>query len=101
MLDLVPTGTLEKFQKIKGVQDFPGNLIVDRGRLVGLWEYDLSAEAIAWVSFAPADASLKEAVRRTEDFIRHQLGDARGFGLDSPKSRAPRIEAIRRAAAGK
>ena len=101
VLDLVPTGTLEKFQKIKGVQDFPGNLIVDRGRLVGLWEYDLSAEAIAWVSFAPADASLKEAIRRTEDFIRHQLGDARGFSLDSPKSRAPRIEAIRRAAAGK
>jgi hypothetical protein len=31
----------------------------------------------------------------TESFVRDQLGDARSFSLDSPKSRRPRIEAIR------
>jgi hypothetical protein len=28
------------------------------------------------------------------------LGDARSFSLDSPKSRAPKIDALRRAASG-
>jgi hypothetical protein len=99
--DLLAAGTPEKFQNLKAGQDFSNNLILDRGRLVGLWEYDPAAESIAWVSFASADAALKEAVRRTEEFVRQQLGDARGFSLDSPKSRAPRIEALRKAAAGK
>ena len=96
--DLLTADTPEKFRKLKGGQDFSNNLILDRGRLVGLWEYDPAAEAIAWASFAPADAALKEGVRRTEEFVRQQLGDARGFSLDSPKSRAPRIEALRKAA---
>lgn len=73
--------------------------IVDRGRLVGLWEYDQPTESIAWVSFVKKDKALQEAVTRTEDFVRKQLGDARSFSLDSPKSRAPRIAALRKAAA--
>jgi hypothetical protein len=43
--------------------------------------------------------ALEEAVRKTEAFIREDLGDARGFSLDSPKSRVPRIEAILKAKA--
>ncbi|MFJ4191386.1 hypothetical protein [Kitasatospora sp. NPDC089509] len=35
---------------------------------------------------------------RTEAFVRDELGDARGFSLDSPKSRAPKIAALREAA---
>ena len=33
---------------------------------------------------------------RTEAFVRGQMSDARSFSLDSPKSHAPRIEAIRK-----
>ncbi|HME08614.1 MAG TPA: hypothetical protein VKG25_16275, partial [Bryobacteraceae bacterium] len=55
--------------------------------------------AIAWTSFVKADGALKQAVARTESYIREQLGDARSFSLDSPKSRAPRIAALRKAAA--
>jgi Winged helix DNA-binding domain len=73
--------------------------IVDRGRLIGLWDYDPPTESIAWVSFVKKDKALQEAVTRTEKFVRDQLGDARSFGLDSPKSRAPRIAALRKAAA--
>jgi hypothetical protein len=75
------------------------HVIVDRGRLVGLWEYDLPTESIAWMSFATKNKVLQEAVTRTENFVRVQLGDARSFGLDSPNSRAPRIAALRKAAA--
>jgi Winged helix DNA-binding domain len=77
----------------------PSHPIVDRGRLVGLWEYDPATESIAWASFVKKDKALQEAVTRTENFVRDQLGDARSFGLDSPKSRAPRITALRQAAA--
>ncbi|MEN3358537.1 MAG: hypothetical protein V7637_2519 [Mycobacteriales bacterium] len=35
------------------------------------------------------------AVACTADFIREQLGDARTVSLDSPRSRAPRITALR------
>jgi hypothetical protein len=71
--------------------------IFDRGRLVGLWLYDPSAESIAWVSFVPPNKAVKDAVKRTEDYIRTQLGDVRGFSLDSPKSRMPAIAALRKA----
>jgi hypothetical protein len=33
-----------------------------------------------------------------EEFVRGELGDARSFSLDSPKSRVPRIQALRAAA---
>jgi hypothetical protein len=70
-------------------------IIVDRGRIVGLWEYDVDTKSIAYQAFVSPNAALKDAVARTEAFVRDQLGDARTFSLDSPKSRAPRIAALR------
>jgi hypothetical protein len=82
---------------ISSISDLPSHAILDRGRLVGLWEFDPAANAIAWMSFIPGSRDLQAAIRRTEEFVAGQLGDARSFSLDSPRSRAPRIEAIRRA----
>lgn len=80
-----------------GLTDLPSHAILDRGRLIGLWEYDADAGAIAWGTFdGQADAALRQAVDETEAYVRDQLGDARSFSLDSPASRRPRIEAIRR-----
>jgi len=79
--------------------ELANHAIVDRGSLVGLWEYDTATESIAWVSFVKKDSALREAVTRTENFVREQLGDARSFSLDSPRSRAPRIATLRRSAA--
>ena len=42
------------------------------------------------------DKALDAAVKKTEAYVRDQLGDARSFSLDSPKSRAPKIEALRK-----
>ncbi len=70
-------------------------VILDRGRIVGLWEYDPSSESIAYATFGKKDSALKKAVASTEEYVRAQLGDARTFSLDSPKSRIPRIEALR------
>ena len=77
------------------VIDLPSHGIFDRGRLVGLWEYDTASESIAWVSFVPKNKDLTKAVSETEEYVRSGLGDARAFSLDSPKSRAPKVEALR------
>lgn len=74
--------------------DLPSHGIFDRGRLVGLWEYDQDAGSIAWATFGVKDKALKDAVARMETFVRDDLGDARSFSLDSPKSRTPRVEAL-------
>src|SRR5205085_3654786 len=79
--------------------DLAHHAIVDRGRLAGLWEYDPDAGEIVWASFGPAGAALREAVARTEAFVRDDLGDARAMSLDSPKSRQPRLAALRAARA--
>lgn len=84
--------------KDEGNNETTGHIMVDRGRLVGYWAYDTTTESIAWMSFMPASPALKASVKQMEEFIRSDLGDARGFSLDSPKSRAPRIEALRKAA---
>ena len=79
------------------VADLPSHAIFDNhGRLSGFWEYDKEAERIAWGSFIGKSPALEKAVVVTEAFIRDQLGDARSFSLDSPKTRGPRIAAVRR-----
>lgn len=79
------------------IADLPSHAIFDRGRLIGLWEYDPMSASIAWMNFGVKDPKLRQAVKETEAFIRDQMGDARSFSLDSPKSRTPRIEALRAA----
>jgi hypothetical protein len=92
---MVPAESGER--PLGGLTDLPAHAILDRGRLVGVWEYDADAGSIAWATFGGrADAALEAAVAETEAFVRDQLGDARSFSLDSPASRRPRIEAIRR-----
>jgi hypothetical protein len=78
-----------------GLTDLPSHAILDRGRVIGLWEYDPAAESIAWMTFGKPDTALESAIGKTEAYVKNHLGDARSFSLDSPKSRAPRIEALR------
>ncbi len=91
---LVDKGT----QALGAIADLPSHAILDRGRVVGLWEYDTTTQSIAWTAFVKKDQALEQAVARTEQYVRQQLGDARSFSLDSPKSRAPRVAALRKAA---
>lgn len=80
-----------------GLMDLPNHGIFDRGRLIGLWEYDVDSGSIAWLAFGVKDKALDAAVKETEQYVREQLGDARLFSLDSPKSRIPRIQVLRKA----
>jgi Winged helix DNA-binding domain len=81
---------------IGGLSDLPSHAILDRGQLIGLWEYDADVKRIVYALFGRrSDAALNAAITTTETFVREQLGDARSFSLDSPKSRAPRIAALK------
>jgi hypothetical protein len=86
----------KSLKNLIGLQDLPSNAIVDRGRIIGLWEFDALKKEIVWNSFIAADKKLKDVVAVTEKFISEQLGDAKSFSLDSPESRKPRIEALRK-----
>ena len=82
--------------KIGRLADLPSHAILDRGRLIGLWEFDTeSAELVFALFTGKPDAALRAKIDETEAFVRDQLGDARSFSLDSPKSRGPRIASLR------
>jgi hypothetical protein len=85
---------------VGGLTDLPSHGIFDRGRLVGLWEYDPDDASIAWMSFGSKLGDIGQAVHTTETCVKNDLGDARSFSLDSPKSHAPRIAALRKAGGG-
>jgi hypothetical protein len=73
----------------------PHHLILDRGLLVGFWDYDTAAQDIVWKSFYSKPDALENAVNRTALYVRQELGDARSFSLDSPQSRVERLAALR------
>lgn len=73
--------------------------IVDRGRLIGLWDFDPEAEEVVWSPITDLTAAQRKAklaaVKRTTAYVRDDLGDKGGMSLDSPKSRQPRLAALR------
>ncbi|HKD04964.1 MAG TPA: crosslink repair DNA glycosylase YcaQ family protein [Bryobacteraceae bacterium] len=87
-----------EIQNEKSVIDLPAHSLFDRGRLIGLWVFDPETNTIAWMSFVKPDGPMRDAVARMEVFVRDDLGDARSFSLDSPKSRVKKIAELRKAA---
>jgi DNA glycosylase AlkZ-like len=81
--------------ELGGLVDLSSNAILDRGSIVGLWEFDPETSALVWFTFAKPDRALRDCIAKTEAYVLSQLGDVRSFSLDSPRSRTPRIEAIR------
>jgi hypothetical protein len=77
--------------------DLASHAILDRGRLIGYWEYDPAAESIVYALFSgKADKALSAKIAETEAYVRDELGDARAFSLDSPKSRVAKLETLRK-----
>lgn len=78
--------------------DLPDHPILDRGRIIGLWQYDPErAEVVTWVFDGRRDSALDEEIERTRSWIADELGDFRSFSLDSPAGRQPRLAALRAA----
>ena len=74
--------------------DLPDHPIVDRGRIIGLWQYDPGEGRIArWLFDAPTTA-VAHRIKEVEAYIREDLGDFRSNSLDSPSSRQQRIDML-------
>lgn len=78
--------------------DLPDHPVLDRGRIIGLWQYDPGKERIAAWTFAKPTAAVSKRIAEVEAWIRDELGDFRSFSLDSPASRQLRIDALNEAA---
>lgn len=78
--------------------DLPDHPILDRGRIIGLWQYHPGKERIAAWTFAKPTAAVSNRINTVEAWIREELGDFRSFSLDSPASRQVRIDALDEAA---
>ena len=94
-----PARTATRPRTLGSLQDLPSHAVVDRGRLVGLWEYDAEAGELVWATFDGRHdaAALRDAADRAAAYVTDDLGDARAFSLDSPASRRSRLDALRRA----
>ncbi len=74
--------------------DLPDHPILDRGRIIGLWQYEPAKERIvAWLFHGPTPA-VTQRIAEVEAWIREDLGDFRAFSLDSPATRQKRIDAL-------
>ena len=93
------TATEKGAVPISSLSDLYSNAILDRGRLVGLWEYDPFEKELVSVSWIKRSPALKAAIEKTEAFVRDQLEDCRSFSLDSPESRRPKLAILREMAA--
>ncbi|MFC7848429.1 DNA glycosylase AlkZ-like family protein [Arthrobacter sp. NPDC057388] len=74
--------------------DLPDHPVFDRGRIIGLWQYDPGRERIAAWLFAGRTPAAEQRIAEVEAWIREDLGDFRSFSLDSPTSRQERIDAL-------
>jgi hypothetical protein len=90
--------TSDKFALVTSLQDLSCNAILDRGRIVGLWEYDPEALEIVAISFVGMPRALQEEIYQMKAFVKDQLGDCRSFSLDSPESRKPKLALLRQMA---
>jgi hypothetical protein len=83
MIDAKDAGrnvAVEKGTKaLGGLAEFPNHVIVDRGRLVGLWEYDPETKSIVWDAFGTKGKALDAAIAATQKYLQEQTGDARSF----------------------
>ena len=79
---------------LASLADLPDHPIFDRGRIIGLWQFDPGKSRIAHWLFDGPTAAITRRIAEVESWIRDELGDFRSFSLDSPASRQSRIDAL-------
>jgi hypothetical protein len=72
------------------------HVIVDRGQVVGFWDYDPEAQDLVDWFWEPPNAEYRAVRDSHATWVRQELEDFRADSLDSPKSRRPRLQLLRR-----
>lgn len=76
-------------------KDFGHHLILDRGKLIGFWEFDPGHHEVVWATFEPAHPLVKDRAEQVRTLISEDHGDFMSFSLDSPASRQKAIDFLR------
>ncbi|WP_246527484.1 DNA glycosylase AlkZ-like family protein [Pseudarthrobacter albicanus] len=74
--------------------DLPDHPILDRGRIIGFWQYDPGKERIVSRVFRNRTPAVDRRIAEVQAWIREDLGDFRAYSLDSPASRQQRIDGL-------
>lgn len=80
---------------VGGLSDVSSHMILDRGRIAGFWDYDPDERKIVAHLWRKPTPQYRDELELTEAFVRDEVGDARSFSLDSPKSRQGRLTFLR------
>jgi len=90
----------KKNEAAGSLADLPYHPILDRGRIIGLWDWDGAKGELVWRTFGKAGAMngapTREESGKVAKYIASELGDLRSFSLDSPESRVGRMDALRK-----
>jgi hypothetical protein len=96
----VPGEGSRKSEAAGSLAELPYHPIIDRGRIIGLWDWDGVKGELVWRTFVKAGAMngapTREESARVAKYIARELGDLRSFSLDSPEKRVAGIDALRR-----
>ncbi|MBS1714258.1 MAG: winged helix DNA-binding domain-containing protein [Armatimonadetes bacterium] len=82
-------------EKLSSVTELSNHAIYDRGRLIGVWDFDPSSQELVYAAWSGDRDFVAHRAQETRAFVAGQIGDARTFSLDSPVSRKHRIEGIK------
>lgn len=69
--------------------------IVDRGRIIGLWDYDPEERELIYMTWTNPTKDLEVLAKKLECEIRDEIHDVRTHSLDSLKNRQKRFEFLR------
>jgi hypothetical protein len=80
----------------RGLTDLDAHVIIQAGRVVGVWDYDFDAAEVIAAAWGSVDRDrLRSMADALAEWIRAELGDFRSVSLDSPASRRPKLAAMR------
>lgn len=77
------------------VGEILSNAVIDRGTLIGLWDFDPVEGKLLYRTFQTTTPEVNEAAAKLEQIILADYGDIRTFSLDSPTSRKERLASLR------
>jgi hypothetical protein len=83
-----------KKDSVGALSDLPYHAIVDRGRVIGLWEWDGVNGKLEWRTFTKSAEVDRRVAREGEAlaaYVAQELGDVRSFSLDSPEKRTKQV----------
>lgn len=95
----VPSNQLDRIKLVRekagaNLMEIPCHALVDRGEVVGLWEYDSFEKLVVLTQLRKLE-NIEVELNNINAYIQAELGDVRSFSLDSPESRKPLLERLR------